>query len=75
MGQAKAGAGSGLFARHLTIVSRPIDTQLRRQQSLDLLGKYMLLVVRRSRIVARLAVITGLPPGFVCPVEFIDCGG
>jgi hypothetical protein len=62
----------GLFSRHLTIVSRPIDTQLRRQQSLDLLGEHMLLVVRGARIIARLAVVTGLALGFVHLVELVD---
>jgi len=36
MGRAKAGAGSGLFARHLTIVSRPVYPELNSEHPLDI---------------------------------------
>ena len=62
----------GLFARHLTIVSRPVDPQLASEQPLDLGREHMFAMVRRSRVVPRLAVITPFPLGFVGLVELVD---
>jgi hypothetical protein len=65
-------AGSGLFARHLAIVSRPVNAELDGEQPLDLGREYVLAMVRRLGIVAGLAVVPGFAFGFVSPVELVD---
>jgi hypothetical protein len=60
------------LARHPAIVSRPVDAELGREQPLDLRGEHMLPVVRGALIIARLAVVTPFPLGFVGHVQLVD---
>ena len=52
--------------------SPPSDAELGGQQPLDLRGEHMFFVIRRTGIVAGLAVVAGFALGFVSPVELVD---